>query len=220
MVQWSCDRPGSTVSLMSPVSFPRVTACALAVLSASTAVRSQTPSSAAAPAPGATQPPQNTQIAHSSARPAAQLGVYVFPAKSQSGEQQQLDQLHCYDWAKNQTHLDPLASATSPTVVANSPPPASAPPPGHTAARGAAGGAVFGAIAGNPPEPRVAIGGTLGAIRGSRQQQAAQEQQAAQQQAAADAQQQANQQAAAQRDQFNKAFAACLDGKGYTVKSL
>jgi hypothetical protein len=217
MVQWSCDRRGSTVGLMSQVSFPRVTACALALLSASSAVHSQTSSSAGAPPPGATQPPQNTQIARSSASPAAQLGVYVFPAKSQSGEQQQLDQLHCYDWAKNQTHLDPLASATSPTVAANSPPPASAPPPVHTAARGAAGGAAFGAIAGNAGAG-AAIGGTLGAIRGSRQQQAAQEQQAAHQQAAADAQQQANQQAAAQRDQFNKAFGACLDGKGYTVK--
>jgi len=190
------------------------TALALLLIATSARVRSQTHP------PGATYPggpPTGTQVARSSASPASQLGVYVFPAKGQSGEQEQLDQLHCYDWAKNQTHLDPLAPASSPTVVANSPPPANAPPPGHTAARGAAGGAAIGAIAGNAGAG-AAIGATAGLIRGSRQQRAAQEQQAAQQQAAADAQQQANEQAAAQRHQFNKAFGACLDGKGYTVK--
>lgn len=195
---------------------PFLAACALAMVSTASAVRAQSPSSTAA-APPAAPPPQGTEIARSSASPAAQLGVYVFPAKSQSGEQQQLDQLHCYDWAKGQTHLDPLAHATTPTTVVNSPPPPSAPPVGHTAARGAAGGAAIGAIAGNAGAG-AAIGGAAGAIRGSRRQREAQEQQAAQQQAASEAAQQSNQQAAAQRDQFNKAFAACLDGKGYTVK--
>jgi len=210
---------------MSKFTLALLTAFALVAAATSSPVRSQThpPGGTYAGAPPTAAPPSGAteqhsmQIARSSASPAAQLGVYVFPAKSQSGEQQQLDQLHCYDWAKAQTHLDPLGQATSPTVAVNSPPPPPPPPTGHTAARGAAGGAMFGAIAGNAGAG-AAIGGTLGAIRGSRQQQAAQEQQAAHQQAVADAQQQAAEQAAAQRYQFNKAFGACLDGKGYTVK--
>ena len=199
---------------MSKFTFSLSTALALSLIATSASVRSQNHP------PGATYPggpPSGTQVARSSASPSSQLGVYVFPARGQSGEQEQLDQLHCYDWAKNQTHLDPLAHPTSPPVVAASPPPSNPPPTGHTAARGAAGGALFGAIAGNAGAG-AAIGAGVGAIRGNRQQRAAQEQQAAHEQAVADAQQQAADQAAAQRQQFNKAFGACLDGKGYTVK--
>jgi len=198
---------------MSKLTFSLSTALALALIATSASVRSQTHP------PGATYPgpPPGTQVARSSASPSSQLGVYVFPAKGQSGEQEQLDQLHCYDWARNQTHLDPLAQPASPPVVVGSPPPPNPPPTGHTAARGAAGGALVGAIAGNAGAG-AAIGAGAGAIRGSRQNQAAQEQQAAHQQAVSDAQQQAADQAAAQRHQFNKAFGACLDGKGYTVK--
>jgi hypothetical protein len=199
---------------MSKLTFSLSTALALSLIATSAPVRSQNHP------PGATYPggpPPSTQVARSSASPSSQLGVYVFPAKGQSGEQEQLDQLHCYDWAKNQTHLDPLAHPTSPPVVVASQPPPNPPPTGHTAARGAAGGALFGAIVGRPGAG-AAIGATAGAIRGNRQNQAADEQQAAQQQAVSDAQQQAADQAAAQKQQFNKAFGACLDGKGYTVK--
>lgn len=199
---------------MSKFTFSLSTALALSLIATSATVRSQTHP------PGATYtggPPTGTQVARSSASPSSQLGVYVFPAKGQSGEQEQLDQLHCYDWAKSQTHLDPLAHPTSPPVVAASPPPPNPPPTGHTAARGAAGGALFGALVGRPGAG-AAIGATAGAVRGSNQQRAADEQEAAHQQAVSDAQQQQMDQAAAERHQFNKAFGACLDGKGYTVK--
>ena len=201
---------------MSRAAFSVLGTLLVALVSALTPARSQTAPAAGSRPPQVTQP-AGVQIARSSASPAAQLGVYVFPARSQSGEQQQLDQLRCYDWAKGQTHVDPLANATSPTVVVTGPPPPSAPPVGHSAARGAAGGAIFGAIAGNAGAG-AAIGGAVGAVRGSRQQQAAEEQRAAHDQAVADAVQQANARAAARREEFNKAFAACLTGKGYTVQ--
>jgi Glycine-zipper domain len=206
---------------MSKLTFSLSTALALSLIATSAPVRSQNHPPGATypggPPPIAGAPPPNTQVATSSASPASQLGVYPFPAKGQSGEQQQIDQLHCYDWAKNQTHLDPLAQPSSPPVAVNSPPPSNPPPTGRTAARGAAGGAVVGAIFGRPGAG-AAAGATAGAIRGSNQNRAADEQQAAQQQAVSDAQQQANEQAAAQRHQFNSAFSACLTGKGYTVK--
>ena len=36
------------------------------------------------------------------------LGIYVFPEKAQSAEQQSLDEVECYDWAVKQTGSDPF----------------------------------------------------------------------------------------------------------------
>ena len=76
-----------------------------------------------------------------------------------------------------------------------------------TSARGAAAGAAVGAITGSAGKG-AAIGATLGAFGGARRRGAAQ----------AGAEQQAQQQQAAMINSFKKAFAACLEGKGYTVK--
>jgi hypothetical protein len=79
------------------------------------------------------------------------------------------------------------------------------------AAGGAAGGAAIGAIAGDAGTG-AAIGATAGAVRGRRQQKKANKQ----------AEQQAQQQGQAQQQQrldtFRRAFSACLDSKGYSVK--
>lgn len=136
----------------------------------------------------------------SSASPAAQLGMYVFPAKSQDTNQQHLDELHCYDWSKQKTNFDPLAPAAPATASS------SEPTTGRRAARGAAAGAAIGAIAGNAGAG-AAAGATAGALRGMHRRNQASEQQAA-----------ADQQTAALTNDFKKAFAACLEGKGYTVK--
>ena len=124
---------------------------------------------------------------------------YVFPAKGQSPEQQKKDESACYSWAVQQTGFDPAkqqAPAAAPTTATGTTPGAGA--------RGAVRGAVVGEVVGGDAGTGAAVGAV--AARGqSRRQNAAAQQQAQ----AASSQQQAN---------FSKARAACLEGKGYTVK--
>lgn len=139
--------------------------------------------------------------------PSSQLGVFVYPAKGQSPQQQQADESECYAWAHTQTGIDPTAAA--PKVA-----PQSQGADG-SAVKGAAGGALagtaIGAIAGDTGEG-AAIGAVAGAVRGRRKAKAQhkQENQQAQQQAQAQTQQ--------AKATFGKAYAACLEGKGYTAK--
>jgi Glycine-zipper domain len=171
------------------------------------------------------QPPpgsQPTRVASATPPPQSavqsRLGVYVFPKNGQSPDKQQVDELHCYDWAKAQTGFDPIAT---PPPAQQAPVQSAATVPQNTpatgATRGAAVGAIGGAIGGNAGKG-AAIGAGIGAIRGNRQRRDAEEQTAAEQQAAAQAQAQQQQAAAAQMAGFRKAFSACLDGSGYTVK--
>lgn len=129
----------------------------------------------------------------------------VYPAKGQSAQQQQKDDAACMAWAKQNTGIDPVAAA--------------APPPQQTgpatgggervrgAARGAVGGAVIGGIAGDAGAG-AGIGAAAGTMAGgarARQNQAAQNQTVVQQQ----------QQTLAT---FYRAYAACMEGRGYTIK--
>jgi len=130
----------------------------------------------------------------------------VYPAKGQSPQQQSQDDAQCNAWAKQSTGIDPA-------VVASSPPPQQTGPAGgggqrvRGAARGAAGGAAIGAIAGDAGTGAAAgaVVGTMAGGRHARQQQAAQNQQA-----------QAQQQQLIQT--YYRAYGACLEGRGYTVK--
>jgi len=130
---------------------------------------------------------------------------FVYPAKGQSPQQQKSDESACYTWAVKQTGFDPAkpppqqAAAKPPTTAMGTTPGAGA--------RGALGGAAIGAIAGDAGAGAAA--GAVVARSSSRRQNAAAEQQAQQQQQAGTQQQQSA---------FAKARAACLEGKGYTVK--
>ena len=139
---------------------------------------------------------------------ASSLGLFVFPANDQTKEQQEQDEFECFNWAKQQTGYDPI----NPTVVEAEQVDTS--PDGSMvggSARGAAGGAAIGAIAGDAGKG-AAIGATVGAIRGRRAKKYGDAvEQAQNEQAAAEATQ-------ALADEFNKAFSACMEGKGYTVK--
>lgn len=133
------------------------------------------------------------------------LGVVPYPSKGQSSAQQNKDEGECHAWAKQQTGIDPVA-------VASAPPPPSGPAVGGGervmgAARGAAGGAVIGAIAGDTGKG-AGIGAVVGTMSGGRQ---ARQNQKAKQQQAEDAKE-------GKLRQFNKAFGACLEGRGYVVK--
>lgn len=129
----------------------------------------------------------------------------VYPAKGQTVEQQQRDEGDCHVWAKQYTGIDPVA-------VAQQPPPQQSSSWGGGeraggALRGALGGAAIGAIAGDTGEG-AAIGAVAGTMMGGRR---ARQNAAAQNQAAVSQNQ-------AQIDTFNRAYGACLEGRGYTVK--
>lgn len=136
------------------------------------------------------------------------LGLYVFPANNQSAATQEADETACFKWAKSQTGYDPM----NPTQVVGAEVDRSADGSAVAgAAVGAAGGAAIGAIAGDAGKG-AAIGAVVGGVRGRRSKVVGDEMQ-----------QQANDAGAAAKqkelaDDYNKAFTACMEGKGYTVK--
>jgi uncharacterized protein YcfJ len=116
--------------------------------------------------------------------------LFVSPSKGQSQQQQPQDTAECQEWATQQAP----------------PPQGSSGAGGHTrgtadgAARGAAMGAAVGGIAGNAGTGAGAgavIGGVAGRRRSNNEQQAAD--------------------AGAQND-WARAFAACMESRGYVVK--
>ncbi len=139
---------------------------------------------------------------------ASSLGLYVFPANNQDAATQEADEMACFTWAKNQSGYDPL----NPTQVVGAQVDRSADGTALVGAGvGAAGGAAIGAIAGDAGKG-AAIGAIVGGVRGRRTKVVGDERQ-----------QQANDQAAAAKEKelannYNKAFSACMEGKGYTVK--
>lgn len=141
------------------------------------------------------------------AAPAQQALIY--PSKGQTAEQQNKDQGECYVWAKQQTGVDPVAVAQA---SSSQPPPTG--PQGERvrgAAGGAAAGAVIGEVANDDAGKGAATGAVVGAMAGGAKQRRtarAQQQQ----------QQQAQQQSQAALANYNRAFAACMEGRGYVVK--
>ena len=143
--------------------------------------------------------------------------LIVFPAQGQSEEQMEKDKFACYNWAKGQSSFDPMQMPT-----ASSP----APPKGDKSVGGSVvgggllggvGGAVIGGIAGGKKGARkgAAIGGLSGgAIGGMRSSSQNKQANAKREQWERE---QANQYMQ-QRNTYNRAYSACLEGKGYTVK--
>ena len=121
----------------------------------------------------------------------------VYPAKNQTAQQQKKDDGECLAWAKKDTGIDPVAASqpapqkTGPAVG------------GGERLKGAAGGAVIGGIAGDAGAG-AAVGTVVGGAK-ARRNQDAQNQQAQQQQQQA-------------RNTYYKAYAACMQGRGYSVK--
>ncbi|UCC13967.1 MAG: hypothetical protein JSW21_11480 [Gammaproteobacteria bacterium] len=138
--------------------------------------------------------------------------VIVYPAKGQSADQTEKDKFECYQWAKGQTGFDPMAPPT-----ASTPPPTSEAPTA-SAGKGALGGAAAGAAVGGLSSGDWGKGAVIGAVAGGlfgnhrkhKQQDANRSRQDewSQQQA---------QQYQQQRYNYNRAYAACLEGRGYTV---
>jgi len=143
--------------------------------------------------------------------------LVVYPAGGQSNEQMEKDKFECYGWAKGQSGFDPMQMPT-----ASSP----APPKGDKSVAGGAvkggvaggiGGAVIGGIASGKKGARkgAAIGGLSGgAIGGMRSSSQNKKANAKREQWERE---QANQYMQ-QRNLYNRNFAACMEGRGYSVK--
>ena len=201
----------------------------------------ETPAAAPAQPSSAAVPPSST-----SAQPAAsaaptgpvpsfsaanKVGLYAYPGKGQSHDQQLIDESDCYNSAQQQTGVNADTPAPQPPssadVQAAQAQAADAAPQqkggrAKGAARGAVGGAVIGGIAGDAGTG-AAVGAGVGTVRGGRQQRkanaAAKDQASAQ--AGSQVQQQYQSQKAAYDQQMNtlkRAFSACMDARGYSVK--
>jgi hypothetical protein len=160
-----------------------------------------------APALGGQDPPPPGASAPQTARPKpAALGLFVYPASGQDAARQGTDEDECYLWAGQQTGIDPMAAPT---------PVQAAEVPKGGAIKGAAGGAVVGtavgAIVGETGEG-AAVGAVAGAAKGRRAQKKAKKQ------AEAQAKQATQAQDAQKKETFKKAWGACLEGRGYSVK--
>jgi hypothetical protein len=138
--------------------------------------------------------------------------LYIYPLKQQSNEQQNRDRYECHSWAVNQTGYDP--SRAQPSNPAYLDPQPYQPSQRHVlkgAGRGAALGAVGGAIAGDTGKG-AAAGAAMGGLAGGFRRREERRQQAGQQQ------QNAASALNTQQTEYTRAMAACLNGRGYSVK--
>ena len=133
--------------------------------------------------------------------------LMIYPNDGQDDAQQEQDNFQCYSWAKGESGFDPMA-----------PPTATEAPPQQQAKRGGVGrGALRGAAVGgiidgsDGAKTGAAAGAVVGGVR-----RADQNRQQAQAQAQWEQEQVAQYEAA--RSSYNRAFAACMEGRGYTVR--
>lgn len=136
----------------------------------------------------------------------AQSKPIVYPAKGQSQAQQQKDDGQCYSWAKTNTGIDPAAVAAAPAPAPSGPAVGGGERVGG-AARGALGGAVIGGIAGDAGTG-AAAGAAVGTMAGGHRARQNQR----------NAQANAQSQKAGAMDTYYRAYAACMQGRGYTIQ--
>jgi hypothetical protein len=191
------------------VTIKRLTMFALITLCAAASM-SQTET-----APASQQPAPQKSLA-------ASLNVYVFPTTGQTPEQQSTDESACYNWAVQNSGVDPFAAQKqaqqqqqqaqqAQQQIAQTGKGAGA----VGAVGGAAAGALIGEIAGHDAGAAAGWGALAGAVIARRRTARAKEEasQEVQQQS-----QQAQQLTAEQMSNFKKAFSACLEAKKYMVK--
>ncbi len=163
----------------------------------------------------AAQPEQAAPVAPAVPKPAS-LGLFVYPGAGQDASKQAADENECYAWARQQTGIDPTAPP-KPVEAAEAPKGGAV----KGAARGAAKGAAVGAISderhvGDEGSLDAGEGAAAGAVAGAARGRRAQKK--AGKQAEAQAQQATAAQDAQAKDTFKKAWGACLEGRGYSVK--
>jgi predicted lipid-binding transport protein (Tim44 family) len=138
--------------------------------------------------------------------------VFAYPNQGQSQEQQDKDNYECFAWAKQQSGFDPMK-----VPVASAPPPQEqSQGPGMLggaavgAGAGAIGGAIVGGKAGTGAAIGAATGGLLGGLKSSRTQKN-------NKQARSNWERQQAAQYQQGRNNYNRAYSACMSGRGYTI---
>jgi len=122
--------------------------------------------------------------------------LFVYPQKGQDNAQMDKDKYECYQWARQQTGVDPVRGAPAQEQQQST--------VGRGMARGALGGLAIGNIAGGSGSKGAAAGALLGGVRSGAQDS---RRRSSQQQSAAQSQQ-----------SYDRAYGACLEGRGYTVR--
>jgi hypothetical protein len=139
----------------------------------------------------------------------------VYPAQGQSADQIEKEKYQCSSWAKEQTGFDPMKIPT-----ATSAPPAKEKEvwgAGKTAVAGGATGAAVGGLAkGKKGLVRGGLigagaGALIGGVRSSNQRQQ-------EEQKRKDWEQKEASNYVRARNEYNRAFGACMEGRGYSVK--
>jgi hypothetical protein len=153
-------------------------------------------------------------LAASLSVPALAQEQIIYPAKGQSSEQMEQDRFQCYTWARDNSGFDPMA-----------PPTTSSPPPrqkqgGGTGQGAVTGGLIGGAIGGITQGSRKGLrrgaaagavsGGVLGTVKSNRRQNQNDQRQQ-------DWERQEITRYGQGRNDYNRAFSACMTGRGYTV---
>ncbi len=136
---------------------------------------------------------------------AAAHDLFIYPTEGQDRDQQDLDEAQCSRFAQDQTGFNPRSRP-----VASTPAPQQQGGAVGGAARGALLGTAVGAIGGNTRRG-AAIGAASGGLMGGMRRADSNNQQ----------EQWAQQESAnlnRQRDAWNRAFSACLEARGYTVR--
>jgi hypothetical protein len=113
--------------------------------------------------------------------------ITAYPAKGQSMQQQTRDTGECETWAKQQTGYDPATDTAKSAGIGLA----------IGAVTGAAAGAAIGAASGGGAGTGAAVGAVVGGVGGTA--------------AGAGYGYKKN------RDGYNQAFSACMQGRGYTV---
>jgi hypothetical protein len=143
-----------------------------------------------------------------SGRPAGSE-IIAYPKNGQTQEQFQMDQYQCHQWATGQAGVDPTNPAQQPQPATPS-----GPPPPAAVAASATGGAIvgtmIGAISGHPGQG-AAIGTAIGASTGMMRAGVKGKKQA-------EAKKKADGEAQAALAKYEKAYAVCLEGRGYQVR--
>ena len=153
---------------------------------------------------------------------ASTLNIYVFPTAGQDSSRQSSDEASCYQWAVNNSGVDPFdvernaaAQAQQSNEAQQRAEKEGAGAGAKGALRGALGGALIGEIADDDAGGGAAIGAVIGTVRGRRKGREAR----SQAQRNVQQQEQMQQQVTAQqRDDFKRAFSVCLEAKDYLVK--
>jgi hypothetical protein len=161
-------------------------------------------------------PPPRMVAVPAPTEPVRGTPVYFYPQQGQSEAQQDRDRYECYRWAVRESGIDPgMTPLRQPVAVA--------PPPvvrdGAPVVAGAATGAVIGSVLSSSRHG--AEGAVLGAIFGAVIGATAQEQRAQAAERTAERVQARNEAAQAAtrqpQDNFRRAMAACMAGRGYQV---